>query len=55
MFAATAMQVEKLASALDVEAEQGAKNLPGYSEVLNAVVRAAPEGLTAPLANSISA
>jgi hypothetical protein len=50
MFAATATQVEKLASALDVEAEQGAKNLPGYSEMLNAVVKAAPEGLTAPLA-----
>jgi hypothetical protein len=50
MFAATATQIEKLASALDVEAEQGAKNLPGYSEMLNAVLRAAPEGLTAPLA-----
>jgi hypothetical protein len=50
MFAATPAQVEKLASALDVEAEQGAKNLPGYSDMLNAVLRAAPEGLTAPLA-----
>lgn len=50
MFAATATQVEKFGSALDVEAEQGAKNLPGYSEMLNAVLRAAPEGLTAPLA-----
>lgn len=50
MFAATATQVEKLANALDVEAEQGAKNLPGYSEMLIAVLRVAPEGLTAPLA-----
>ena len=50
MFAATAAQVEKLASALDVESEQGAKNLPGYSEMLSAILRAAPEGLTAPLA-----
>jgi hypothetical protein len=50
MFAATATQIEKLASVLDVEAEQGAKNLPGYSEMLNTVLKAAPEGLTAPLA-----
>lgn len=50
MFAATATQIEKLANALDVEAEQAAKNLPGYSEMLSAVLRAAPEGLAAPLA-----
>lgn len=50
MFAATATQVEKLARTLDAEAEQGAKNLPGYSEMLSAVVKSAPEALTAPLA-----
>lgn len=50
MFASTATQVEKLAIALDVEAEEGAKNLPGSSEMLSAVLKAAPEGLTGPLA-----
>jgi hypothetical protein len=49
MFAATDTQFEKLASALNVETEQAAKNLPGYSEMLNAVLRAAPEGLGGPL------
>ena len=50
MFAATATEVGKLATALDLEAEHAAKNLPGYSEMLSAVLKAAPEGLTAPLA-----
>lgn len=50
MFAATATQVEKLGNVLDVEAEQAAKNLPGYSEMLKGVLTAAPEALAAPLA-----
>lgn len=50
MFAATPAQIDRLARALDLEAEQAAKNLPGYSEMLNAVGRVAPEGLAAPLA-----
>lgn len=50
MFAATPAQVEKLSKTLDMETEQAAKNLPGYLEMLNAVVKVAPEGLAAPLA-----
>lgn len=50
MFAATPAQVAKLASALGGESEQAAKNLPGYSEMLNVVLKSAPEGLVAPLA-----
>ena len=50
MFAATPAQIDRLARTLDLEAEQAAKNIPGYSEMLNAVGRVAPEGLAAPLA-----
>lgn len=49
-YAATPAQVAKLASKLDLEAEQAAKNLPGQMEMLDSVVKAAPEALSAPLA-----
>ncbi len=50
MFSATHAQIDRLAKTLDLEAEQAAKNLPGYLEMLNAVGKVAPEGLAAPLA-----
>jgi hypothetical protein len=50
IFAATPEQVGTLTTALDLEAEQAAKKLPGYLDMLNALLKAAPEGLTAPLA-----
>lgn len=50
LFAANSGQVAKLAATLDLEAEQAAKNLPGYSDMLSAVVKAVPAGLSAPLA-----
>lgn len=43
-------QVTKLSSTLSIEAEQAAKNLPGYLDMLASVAKAAPEGLYAPLA-----
>jgi len=50
MFVATPAQIEKLANPLDLDTEKAAKNLPGYLEMLNAVVLVAPQGLAAPLA-----
>ena len=50
LFAASPAHINKLARTLDLEAEQGAKNLPGYMEMLEAVVKKSPEGLAAPLA-----
>ena len=50
LFAATPAHVEKLGRTLDLEAEQAAKNLPGYMEMLDAVVKKAPQGLSAPIA-----
>lgn len=50
MYAATPAQVEKLSATLDFEAEQAAKKLPGYLDMMNAVTRTAPAGLSAPLA-----
>jgi hypothetical protein len=50
MYAASPAHIEKLARALDLEAEQAAKNLPGYMEMLEAVMKTAPEGLAAPIA-----
>lgn len=50
MFAANPGQVAKLAAPLDLETEQAAKNLPGYKDMLAAVVKAAPAPLSAPLA-----
>jgi len=48
--AATPEQVERLTRTLDVEAEQAAKRLPGPQEMLAAVEKKAPLGLSAPLA-----
>jgi len=50
LYAATPAQVDKLARSLDLEAEQAAKNLPGYMDMLDAVVKKAPQGLSAPIA-----
>lgn len=50
LYAASPSHIDKLARALDLEAEQAAKNLPGYVEMLEAVVKKAPEGLAAPIA-----
>lgn len=49
-FASTATQVEKLATDLNVDAEKVAKNVGGYSDMLGAVMKTAPEAFTAPLA-----
>lgn len=49
MFAAKPAQVAKLATTLDLESEQAAKNLPGYLEMLKAVSMVAPAGLVTPL------
>jgi len=49
LFAANPSQIEKLSRTLDLEAEQAAKNLPGYLDMLDAVGRKAPPGLSAPL------
>lgn len=49
LFAAGPGQVDRLASALDLETEQKAKNVPGYLDMLAAVEKAAPAGLAAPL------
>ena len=50
MYAASPDQIAKLATSLDLEAEQAAKKLPGYLDMLDAVVKKAPAGLSAPLA-----
>lgn len=50
MYAATPAHVDKLARSLDLEAEHAAKNLPGYMDMLDAVVKKAPQGLSAPIA-----
>lgn len=50
MFVATPEQIEKLSNKLDLGTEKAAKNLPGYLDMLNAVVLVAPQGLAAPLA-----
>lgn len=50
LYAAGPTHIDKLARALDLEAEQAAKNLPGYMEMLDAVVKKAPQGLAAPIA-----
>lgn len=49
LFAAGPGQVEKFTKTLDVEAEQGAKTVPGYLDMLAAVEKSAPVGLAAPL------
>jgi hypothetical protein len=50
LYAASPGHIDKLARALDLEAEQAAKNLPGYMEMLEAVIKKTPEGLAAPIA-----
>lgn len=50
MYAATPTQVDKLGRTLDLDAEQSAKSLPGYMDMLDAVVKRAPQGLSAPIA-----
>jgi hypothetical protein len=50
LYAATPAHIDKLGRALDLDAEQAAKNLPGYREMLDAVVKKAPPGLSAPIA-----
>ncbi len=49
LFSASPTQVEKLSRVLDLQSEQAAKNLPGYLDMLEAVVKKAPLGLSAPL------
>src|ERR1039458_4660534 len=49
LYAANPNQLEKLARTLNLEAEQAAKNLPGYLDMLDALNKHAPEGLSAPL------
>jgi len=51
LYATSPDQVTKLATALDLEAEQLAKKLPGYLDMLDAVVKKAPPGPSAPLAD----
>lgn len=50
LYAASPEQVAKLDRTLDVESEQVAKNLPGLMDMLAAVEKRAPQGLSAPLA-----
>ncbi len=50
LFAATPAHVDKLTRTLDLEAEQAAKHLPGYIDMLTAVQKTGPAGLTQPLA-----
>lgn len=49
LYAAHDLQVTKLTVPLDSDSEQGAKNLPGAVDMLKALVRDAPVGLTQPL------
>lgn len=49
LFAAGPVQVEKLTRSLDLEAEQAAKNVPGYLDMLAAIEKAAPGGLAEPM------
>jgi hypothetical protein len=50
LYAASPDHVAKLAATLDLEAEQAAKKLPGYIDMLDALVKKAPAGLSRPLA-----
>ena len=43
---ATPVHMGKLGRTLDLEADQAARHLPGYLEILEAVVRKAPQGLS---------
>jgi len=50
LYAATPGHIDRLGRMLSSEAEQAAKNLPGYAEMVEAVVKKAPHGLSAPIA-----
>ena len=50
LYAASSSNIDNLARALDLEGEQAAKNLPGYIQMLEAVVKNAPQGLSEPIA-----
>jgi hypothetical protein len=50
LYAATPSHIDKLGRTLDLEAEQAAKNLPGYMDMLDAVTKKAPHALSAPIA-----
>lgn len=50
LYSASPAHIGKLAQALDPEAEHAAKNLPGYMEMLESVVKKAPRGLSVPIA-----
>lgn len=50
LYAASEDQIAKLDRTLDTEAELASKNVPSYLEMLAAIVRSAPAGLSKPLA-----
>lgn len=50
LYAASPDQVTKLGRDLDAAAEQASKNAPGYLDMLGAIERHAPAGLSKPLA-----
>lgn len=50
LYGAGPAHIDKLGRALDLEAEQAAKNLPGYMEMLDAVVKKAPQDFSTPIA-----
>jgi hypothetical protein len=50
LYAASEDQIAKLDRTLDAEAELASKNVPSYLEMLAAIVRSAPAGLSKPLA-----
>jgi len=49
LYGASPSHIEKLAGVLDLEAEKAAKNLPGATDMLESVVKKAPQGLSAPI------
>jgi hypothetical protein len=49
LYGASPSHIEKLAGVLDLEAEKAAKNLPGATDMLESVVKEAPQGLSAPI------
>lgn len=49
LYAASQDQISKLTTTLDLDAEQVAKRLPGYLDMLEAIVKKAPTGLSSPL------
>jgi hypothetical protein len=49
LYSASPAHIDKLARALNLEAEQAAKNMPGYMDMLESVVKNAPKGLSEPI------